>query len=86
MTALQANPGQDLSPLYAKEMAAMNAWSGATAKALGPNPTVKAAQADLDTATNGVRGDLATVKSVAAWVTRLDNLVQLAVKVAGYFV
>jgi len=86
MAALAANPGQDLSAIYAQEMAALNAWSSATAKALGANPAVKTAQVALDAATNGIRGDLATVKAVATWVTRLDNLVQLAAKVAAYFV
>ncbi len=85
MTALQANPGADLSALYAKEIAALNAWSDATDKALTANPAVAAAQRALDAATSAIRNDLKTVTAIDQWVSRLDNLVQLTTKVAGYF-
>lgn len=85
MTALQANPGADLSVLYTQEIAALNAWSGATAKALTPNPAIAGAQKALDSATNGIRNDLKTVTAIDQWVSRLDSLVKLATKVAGYF-
>jgi hypothetical protein len=85
MAALRANPAADLSVVYIREMAALEAWSSATEKALTANPAVTAAQKALDTATSGIRGDLATVSAVGQWVTRLDNLVKLATKLASYF-
>lgn len=85
LVALEGNPAADLSALYAKEIAAQTAWSSATAKALGPNPAVTVAQLSLDAATAGIRKDLKTVTDIAQWVSRLDSLVQLATKVAGYF-
>lgn len=85
MAALAANPAADLSAVYTREMAALDAWSSATEKALTGNPAATAAQKDLDTATGGIRDDLATVKSIGDWVTRLDNLVKFATKLASYF-
>lgn len=85
LTALEANPGADLSDLYKQEIAAQTAWSAATAKALTANPAIAAAQKALDAATAAIRNDLNTVTAITQWVSRLDNLVQLATKVAGYF-
>jgi hypothetical protein len=86
LNALDANPGADLSALYTKEMAVMNAWSAAAAKALGPSPDVAKAQAALDSATGVIRSELATIKNIATWATLLDNLVKLAASVAAFFV
>jgi len=85
MTALQANPGADLSQLYAKEMAAARVWSDAEVKALGPDPAVAVAQTSLDAATQVIRNELSTIKNISSWVTLLDNLVTLATKVASFF-
>jgi len=86
MMTLQANPGADLSQLYAKEMAAARAWSEAEGKALGNDPAVVAAQKDLDSATQVIRNELSTIKNISSWLTLLDNLVKLATTVSSFFV
>jgi hypothetical protein len=87
MAALTSTPpGADLSQLYAKEMAALNAWTTAEDKALSNDPAVAAAQASLDAATSDVRADLANFKDVATTLTVVDNLVKFATTVSAYFV
>jgi hypothetical protein len=89
LAAMAANPGADLSQLYLKEMAAYQAWADAEAKALNQNADAAAlasAQAALDNATQVIRSELATIKNIATWLSLLDNLVQLAAKVAPFFV
>jgi len=86
MTALQANPGADLSQIYAKEMAAARAWSDAEVKALGNDSAVVAAQKDLASATQVIRNELSTIKNISSWLTLLDNLVKLATTVSSFFV
>ena len=85
MAALQANPGADLSQLYAKEMKAAHVWSDAEAKVLANDPAVAAAQASLDSATQVIKNELSTIKNISTWVTLIDNLVTLATKVASFF-
>ena len=86
MAALAANPGADLSQLYAKEMAAAAAWSDAENKALNSDPAVAAAKANLDSATQVIRNELGTIKNVSTWLNLLDNLVNLATTVGSFFV
>lgn len=86
MTAQGANPGADLSKLYAQEMAALDAWSEAEDKALdGAAPGLAAAQTSLDAITTYVRGDLAKMKNVATCLQALDNLVKAATSLAAFF-
>src|SRR5258708_2274091 len=65
-------PGTDLSQFYAKEMAALRAWSSAEDKALSNDPDVAAAQASLDAATKEVRKDLSNFKDLATSLTVVD--------------
>lgn len=83
--ALAANPGADLSQLYAKEMAALAVWSDAEDKALKDDPTVATAQKELDSAVQIIRNELSTIKNISAWLILLDNLVKLATSVGAYF-
>ncbi|HLZ77129.1 hypothetical protein [Phenylobacterium sp.] len=86
MNALTSTPaGTDLSQLYAKEMAALNAWSSAEDKALANDPAVAGAQGSLDAATKAVRNDLSNFKDVATSLTVVDNLVKLATTLSGFF-
>jgi hypothetical protein len=85
MSAATEHPGADLSALYVQEMKALTLWSGAVAKALRPDPALPAVQRDLESATSAIRSDLAAVKTIDGWVTRLGSLVQLATKLAAYF-
>jgi hypothetical protein len=85
LAALAANPGADLGQLYAKEEAALAAWSAAEKKALMQDLNVAQAQADLDAATSVIRSELATIKNISTWLTLLDNLVKLAATVGKYF-
>ena len=85
LAALAANPGADLGQLYAKEMAALAAWSGAEKKALTKDPAVAQAQADLDAATKVIRSELATIKNISTWLNLLDSLVKLATTVGKFF-
>lgn len=83
--ALAANPGADLSQLYASEMKALAAWSSAENKALNNDPAVSAAQASLDSATQVIRTELSTIKNIATWISLLDNLAKLATSLSGFF-
>ena len=56
------NPAADLSQLYLKEMAALACWAEAEKKALTNDPAVAKAQANLDTAAQVVRSELATTR------------------------
>jgi len=85
MTALIANPGADLSGLYALEMRALRLWTEAEAKALRPDQAVAQAQADLDAQTQATRDALRTLKDVAAWMQTLTSLVGAATQAAGFF-
>jgi hypothetical protein len=62
LVALAANPAADLSQLYLKEMAALACWAEAEKKALTNDPAVAKAQANLDTAAQVVRSELATTR------------------------
>ena len=85
LAALAANPAADLSGLYDSEMKAYALWSDAQAKALGNDPAIATATAKLDAATQVIRNELGTIKNVSTWLSLLDNLVQLAGTVAGFF-
>jgi hypothetical protein len=84
LTALAANPGADLSQLYGAEMQAAAIWSQAQNKALNNDPSVAAAQTNLDAVTQSIRNKLSTIKSISTWVTLVGNLVQLATTVAKF--
>jgi len=86
MAALVANPAADLSDLYRAEMKAAAIWAAAEDKALSNDPTIPAAQAKLDAATQGIRSELGTLKDVSTWLTVVNGLVQLAATVAKFFV
>src|SRR5580658_535666 len=68
LTALAANPGADLSQLYGAEMQAAAIWSQAQNKALNNDPSVTAAQANLDAVTKAIRNQLSTMKNISTCV------------------
>ena len=85
LTALAANPGADLSQMYAQEMAAASIWSAAAVKAFNNDPAVAEVQANLDSTTKVIKSELTTIKNIDTWVTLLGSLVQAATRVATFF-
>jgi hypothetical protein len=84
--AVAADPSGDFRALHEAKLQAVEAAAAAIGKALTGDAGVAAALKDLDAATAAINNKLAALQDTQAWLSLLNNLALLAVKVGAFAV